>query len=210
MIDDLDIDIRFDDGEPKPSDAPKKTKSRGHVTMNRDLFRRFTSERALEECCDWEFEPGHAYHVISAGDIDSLSFLKMVARQTRLRKLYVSTWCMSLADIEEIERLADLGRIGEVEWYVGEIFPGSYVMEYDAVKRYVRERGGRVCVFRNHSKVYAFDGERFSGVIESSANINTNPRAEQTCITVDEGLYRFYADYFDGIRSFDRIEEAEC
>lgn len=205
----IDFSLSFGD-EPKPSDNPAKTKSRGHVTNNRDLFRRFTSERALEECCDWELQEGNAYHVISAGDIDSLSFLKMVVRQTKVRRLYVSTWCMSLADIDEIARLADLGRIGHVEWYVGEIFPNSYVMEYEAVKRFVRERGGRVCVYRNHSKVYAFDGERFSGAIESSANINTNPRAEQTCITIDEGLYRFYAEYFDGIRSFDRIEEAEC
>lgn len=206
---DFDIDISFDSEEPKPSDAPKRTKSRGHATCNKDLFRRFTSERALEECCDWELSEGHAYHVISAGDIDSLTFLKLVVRQTKVRRLYVSTWCMSLADIEEIERLVELGRIGNVEWYVGEIFPGSYVSEYEAVKAFVRKHGGRVCVYRNHSKVYAFEGDRLSGAIESSANINTNPRAEQTVITIDEGLYRFYADYFDGIKSFDRITESE-
>ena len=39
-------------------------------------------------------------------------------------------------------------------------------------------------------------------VIESSANINTNPRTEQTAITADAGLFTFYADFFNGIESF--------
>lgn len=46
-------------------------------------------------------------------------------------------------------------------------------------------------------------GERFDCVIESSANINTNPRCEQTVVTVDSGLARFYKDYYDGINDFD-------
>jgi hypothetical protein len=41
-------------------------------------------------------------------------------------------------------------------------------------------------------------------VIESSANLNTNPRIEQTAITRCEDLYWFYRDFFDGLRSIDR------
>ena len=40
-------------------------------------------------------------------------------------------------------------------------------------------------------------------VVESSANVDTNPRTEQTCITCDGGLARFYLDYFDRINDFD-------
>jgi len=40
--------------------------------------------------------------------------------------------------------------------------------------------------------------------IESSANINTNARAENTVITRDDGLYRFYKNYFDSIISFEK------
>ena len=36
----------------------------------------------------------------------------------------------------------------------------------------------------------------------SSANLNTNPRTEQTAVTADAGLFHFYADFFDGIESF--------
>lgn len=31
--------------------------------------------------------------------------------------------------------------------------------------------------------------------------MNTNPRTEQACITIDRGLYEFYKEYFDGIIS---------
>ncbi|MFP3153113.1 hypothetical protein LQZ18_01520 [Lachnospiraceae bacterium ZAX-1] len=41
-------------------------------------------------------------------------------------------------------------------------------------------------------------------MIESSANINTNPRTEQTVITLDTGLAKFYKDFYDGIISFER------
>jgi hypothetical protein len=57
--------------------------------------------------------------------------------------------------------------------------------------------------FRNHSKLMVVYGERFDCVIESSANVDTNPRTEQTCVTVDSGLCDFYKGYFDGINDFD-------
>ena len=182
----------------------RKPRSRGIKTHSRQFYRRYTSERKLEETLDWEFTPGSAYHVISGGDIDSLTFLKLILRQQPLNYLSLSTWCMALQDIEELERYIKLGRIKRLDSYVGEIFKGSYGNEYrqlcDLHKRY----GGRAAIFRNHAKVFCGFGNRFDFVIESSANINTNPRAENTVITIDKGLAYFYKDYFDGIISFER------
>ena len=62
---------------------------------------------------------------------------------------------------------------------------------------------GRFALFRNHSKVYAGTGPLFSFGIQSSANINTNPRTENTCVTIDRGLFEFYKAYYDGIKSFE-------
>jgi hypothetical protein len=177
---------------------------RGIKTGDNHFFRRFKSERELEEILDWELESGAAYHVISGGDIDSLSFLKFVLRQWPLEYCLLSTWCMALQDVEELGRYLRLGRIKRLDCYVGEIFKGSYRNEWDRLCEIMREYNGRVCVFRNHSKIYAgFSGET-GIVIESSANINTNPRTENTVITVNYQLARFYKDFFDGIKSFDR------
>ena len=46
-------------------------------------------------------------------------------------------------------------------------------------------------------------GERFDCLIESSANVNTNPRSENTVITVDRQLVADYVELFSGIKSFD-------
>jgi len=41
-------------------------------------------------------------------------------------------------------------------------------------------------------------------VIESSANINTNPRSENTVVSADMGLFQHHKAWFDAIHSFER------
>lgn len=193
-----------DTDEFEESEEIKKPRTRSTVTKNSQFYRRFTSERAMEETLGWEFEKGTAYHVISSGDIDSLSFLKHILRQQPIEYLTFSTWCMALQDIEEMERYIQLGRIARMDSYVGEIFKGSYGNEYRQLCSLHERHGGRVAIFRNHAKVFCGFGERFDFAIESSANINTNPRTEQTVVTIDTGLALFYKKFFDGIVSFER------
>ena len=199
-----DVSDDRDDGSEDETALVVKKRSRGITTYDRQFYRRFTSERALEETINWTFELGAAYHIISAGDIDSLSFLKLVLKQQPLDYLAFSTWCMALQDIEELDRYIRLGQIKRLDSYVGEIFRGSYTNEHTQLTALHKIHGGRMAVFRNHAKVYCGFGNRFDFVIESSANINTNPRAENTVITTDTGLALFYKDYFDGIKSFER------
>jgi hypothetical protein len=89
--------------------------------------------------------------------------------------------------------------------YLGEIFKSSYPKEYEVLKNWYKAYPiGRIAFFRNHSKIFAGiseDGQGFA--VQTSANINTNPRTENGNITVDTGLFRFYKDYFDGIKSFE-------
>ena len=61
-----------------------------------------------------------------------------------------------------------------------------------------------MAICRNHAKVMVLLGERFNAVIESSANVNTNPRIENTVVTVDSELAYWYKEFFDGIKSFER------
>lgn len=62
-------------------------------------------------------------------------------------------------------------------------------------------------MFRNHSKVAVLLGPRFDCVVTSSANINTNPRTENTVITCDRDVALWYKDYFDGIHPFNGSPE---
>ena len=203
---DIDVDMPHDaDGDVDPDVSGKKRikpRTRSAVTQERQFFRRFKSEREIEDALTWEFQEGCAYHVLSGGDVDSLSYLTHVLRQQALEYCLLSTWCMALQDIEELGRYLSLGRIKRLDAYVGEIFQGTYSNEHTQLTALMRKFGGRVAIFRNHSKVFVGFGEKFDFVIESSANINTNPRTENTVITINAMLANEYKGFFDGIKSF--------
>lgn len=172
---------------------------------HRRQTRRAKSTANLAEVFPDHIDPGESWHFISQGDIDALSYLHLLLTHTPLDYLLFSTWCMALDDVSQLERWLLEDTIGRIDAYCGEIFPGQYPDEHALLCDVIAAHDGRVAIFRNHSKVmvgYAPDGQGY--VIESSANINTNPRAEQTTIHADTGLADFYREFFDGIRSFDR------
>ena len=169
------------------------------------LYRRAYSETQLLDVLPKEFKEGHSYNCITAGDVDSLSYLKVVLRQQDLDYCLFSTWCMAAEDVLQFRHWVEEGRIKKLDAYVGEIFPNSYKIEYKMLKdMYAELNCGRIAVFKNHSKIFAGYGDKFYFGIQTSANINTNPRTENGCITIDKGIYEFYKQYFDGIVSFDK------
>lgn len=172
-------------------------------TMGAQRKMRLLSESALDGALDWHLEDGVAYHCISCGDVDSLTYLRHVAKSVHLDYVLLSTWCMATVDAEEMRDWVRRGIVGRFDYYVGEIFKSGYRGCRDVLDETCAMCGGRVARFRNHSKLMAFFSPTLSGVIESSANVDTNPRTEQTCITCDRGLAEFYKSYFDGIRDYD-------
>lgn len=182
----------------------EKVQCKVFKTNLKKVMRKGKSEANLFELFGGGLEIGTSYHVISGGDIDSLSFLQVVLNEQKLDYCLFSTWCMAMNDIEMIEKWLCDKQIKRLDAYVGEIFPNSYSKEWEKLSDVMKRYDGRVCVFRNHAKIYAGIGSKFSFAIESSANINTNPRTEQTCITIDKELYLFYKDFYDGINSFNR------
>ena len=185
-------------------DVEQKLEAKMIKIRSRHLFHRLNSERLLEEVLPLSVAPGECYHVISGGDVDSFSYLMWILRMQKVKRLLCSTWCIAKVDIQEYHRQITLGRIGRLDFYVGEILPGSFPEEYHELAEVCRDSGGRIAVFRNHSKVMAGYGEKFDFAIESSANINTNPRTEQTVVTIDHDVAKFYFDFYDAVISFDK------
>lgn len=181
-----------------------KVKTMRRKTQN--IYRRAFSELQLIENLE-PLKPEMSYHVISGGDVDALSFLKHILKQQALDYCLFSTWCMAMDDVQQIQEWMKTGRIKRMDAYCGEIFPGSYRKEYEALKPIIEEGGGRVAIFRNHSKVFAGTGPLYSFGIASSANINTNPRTENTIITTSRDCFIFYKDFFDGVKSFTKDDK---
>lgn len=199
------MDIFLGEDDRTSADAKNDEKTiQVKKTAFRHAARRVLSELALENELPWHFEPDVTYHCISFGDVDILTYFRVIVKQQKIKYALLSTWCMSLEDIKEIQSWLEKGYIGRIDFYIGEIFKSSYLLAYKSLIDICKTFGGRVCMFRNHSKVIVALGEKFDAVIESSANVNTNPRTEQACITLNSELAYWYKDYYDSVKSFER------
>lgn len=180
---------------------------------NKTIMRRANSEAHLAEILP-PVEMGHSYHIISRGDIDAMTYLVHILKQTGpIQTLTLSTWCMAMPDVEEIEIAIKAGMIGHAHLCVGEIFPNQYTDEYEKLREIETTGKIRVTVARNHSKVMlgAAPAAGIWFVIESSSNVNTNTRIEQTAIHMDKDLHDFYAEFFDELKDIDsKSRERQC
>lgn len=205
----------FDDeclGVPTPRKTRKakapdeeEVKARAMRTHQRAVMRKALSEQHMNDVLDWHLEEGCAYHVISGGDVDFLTYMRGIIKQHPLEYCLFSTWCMAMEDAQEIVGWMERGMLKRADVYVGEIFIQHYMAIFEFLAEQIPARGGgRLCMTRNHAKVmvgYWRDGEELKGVVvTSSANINTNPRIEQAVITVDREVADFYKAFFDDLK----------
>lgn len=213
-LDGLDLGAALGVPEEPKNPEEKQNPDQGPIKVShrmgaRQLWRKAASEKALEEAMDWHWKEGDSYHCFSFGDVDSFSFIKMILRQQPIRYAAISTWCMAGEDVLDMRKWHERGLLGRVDFFMGEIFRGSYPDVYAAVLEFIQECGGRLVIFRNHSKVMAIEGDRFDCLIESSANVNTNPRSENTVVTVDRELTAAYIKLFSEIIPFNQNCGAE-
>jgi hypothetical protein len=190
--------------EKSASEPKKRRVTECLIRETKNIYRRAFSETQLLDVLPKEFQEGYSYHCITAGDVDALSYLKCILRQQDLEYCLFSTWCMASDDILQFVEWLEMGKIKKLDAYVGEIFPNTYKMEYKKLKEVFEKYDcGTITVFKNHSKVFAGYGNKFYFGIETSANINTNPRTENGCITIDKKIFEFYKQYYEKINSFE-------
>lgn len=187
-------------------DTAAQGEARAHRSRTKHQARRATAEKHLAEILPATFADGDSWHVISRGDIDALSYLQHALAAMPFDRVLLSTWCMAEPDLVQLRAWLDTGRIDQLDLYVGEIFPSQYSAEYTAALALADDFGARIVIARNHSKVICAGNESadYFLVMEGSANVNTNPRIEQTTITRDRALFDFYLDFFNGLRSIDK------
>lgn len=200
-------DLGFDfSGDLMGSEARKQTKGERGIVSHRGGERHFerkaTSDLALSQALGWHFEEGDCYHCFSFGDVDMVSYLKHVMRQEHVSYLACATWVVSGTDVRDFMEWNRLGYIDRIDMFVGEIVEGSYPDTWADLKALRDQCGGRLVKFRNHAKVMAIKGDEFDCLIESSANFNTNPRSEDTVLTVGTELVDWYIELLGGVDPF--------
>ena len=164
------------------ADKAETRRAVAQKSANRHHMRRANAESTLADILPAKIEPGESWHVISRGDIDSLSYVRhILAGVDHLDHVLMSTWCIAKNALTEITAWLDAGRIEQFDLY-----------------------GCRLIVAKNHSKVTLCSVDDYQVVIESSANVNTNPRIEQSALHNNPELHAFYLEFFAGVKSIDK------
>jgi hypothetical protein len=73
--------------------------------------RRLLAEQHLAEILPATLDEGESLHVISHGDVDSLTYLRYVLTFGPADHVLLSTWCMARPDIEELREHLAASRI---------------------------------------------------------------------------------------------------
>jgi hypothetical protein len=196
---------QIDQEEPQMDDivgGVRRRKTECLELSQKYLYRRAFSEVSLlDSMRDMDFKENHSYNFITAGDVDALSYLKLIINKQDLKHVLISTWVISAEDILQIGLWHEEGKLQSIDFYVGEIFPNQYKIEYDMLKN-LTQKTGKLVHFKNHSKIFAGYGDKFYFGIQTSANVNTNPRTENGNIIIGKEIYDFYLSYFDKVTSF--------
>jgi hypothetical protein len=202
----LDLDFDFDDAAFSKDKNPENKKAASAVkTKLRHQARTAHSLSALHEALGEFVAEGESVHILSGGNIDTLNFLDYILQFGPADFVAISTWCMYLSASTRLSAWIGSGEIGHLDIYAGEIFPGTYTEAHAAITVALKNSGhGRVCIFRNHSKILLAKGKNYSFVIESSGNVNQNMRTENFTILHSAEILDHHKKYLDGITAFNR------
>lgn len=166
--------------------------------------RRVHNAEKLAELLPTTIAPGDSWHVLSSGDIDVLSYTRhLLAGAGYFDELFTTTWRINLEDIQQVTEWMDAGLIAEWHLLIDQRFQRLAPDAYQAAKAATDTYGGSVSMALNHSKVTLASNASTNTwlVLESSANVNTNNRLEQTAIHNSPELHAFYSAAFHRIRS---------
>jgi hypothetical protein len=141
------------------------------------------------------------YRFISGkGGFSSINFIEWVAKKKAIYNLCVSTLAVGK---KEIQKLAEFD-IKKATFLVGTIFGKRGLADsydyYDVFREICSEKNWDILETNNHSKIILMQTKNNYYVLETSSNLNENPKMEQFCFCDNKELYDFYNQFFIGLK----------
>lgn len=137
------------------------------------------------------------YKFVSTGGFSAISFIKFVAERTAINHLYVTTLRVGKKELRELDRLHSRGRLRDCTIITGSLMKddsriGKSYGYYDNLVAVCDKNNWTVKSVKNHSKLILMDTATGKYVIETSSNLNENPKIEQFSLEKSAELYYFY------------------
>jgi hypothetical protein len=144
---------------------------------------------------------GECLHVVSNGTFDYFNFIPLILGWIGgpADSLYGSTWTMNRANVDDLLKMFDDGKIRQVS-----IASGNYFLRRESAVAAtlllgLRERGQRFVTWENHTKVILLASAAADAwyVVEGSANWTANPRTEQNILLNDRATWEFHKAWLE-------------
>ena len=198
---DLDLDLNLDIDQTDCEEIDIRHLVLKSQSKEKVFFSLEAEKRQLKTALPVMPTPSESYRMISVkGGFSSISLIAHIA-QEKIESLYVSTFRVG---VKQFEVLIDLKRKGLLEAVsiITSGLQGENQKKYDYLTPVLdgcEKNGWRICELNNHSKVILAKTKNGNYVIETSSNLNENPKIEQFIVENDEGLYNWYKDFFEAV-----------
>ena len=137
-----------------------------------------------------------------SGGIASLTFIKLVADAEPIEELTASTLRIGEKQFQYLETLAKSKKLGKVRFFTSNMQANldTRNAKYNYLSRFentCKKYNWNVLVVNNHSKIILMRTKSGHYVLETSSNLNENPKIEQYSFENNKELYDFYYGFFD-------------
>lgn len=163
-------------------------------------------ENAIIEDLTPKLPEDESFVYITSGGFSSIAFIVWIAGQTRIKSLFASTLRVGVRQAQMLDGLRNDGRLDKVDLLVGGAMKDN--CEHNRGYGYLEQitdifnaNGWTVSMHNNHSKVMLFDTDAGKFVIESSSNLNENPKVEQFRLEKSAELFDFYNSFFSTLKN---------
>jgi len=164
-------------------------------SKKRQMFKIGKSIKILNELIPDLPGTDESYRAVSyQGGFASISFITAVASKEPIKELTVSTLRVGEKQFHILRRLHKQKKLGKVNFVIGSIMQENK-KKYDYYTRFkdgCKQNNWNYAVVNNHSKLILMRTQENYYVLETSSNLNENPKIEQFTFENDKQLYDFY------------------
>ena len=151
-------------------------------------------------------KPSEAFKMLSVGGgFSSLAIIKYIADREGIEELYCSTFRIGRRHFDELAKLKARGKIGVAHFVTSQTqertdeiaeYNGTRYNYYEYMIERCRAFGWELKSFDNHSKLLLMRTRENWYTVETSSNLNENPKMEQFCWENDQTLFEWYRELF--------------
>ncbi len=132
------------------------------------------------------------FKFISEGGFSSICFILFIADRAKIHNLHISSFRVGKKEIQAMHALKRKGRLDYAEFVLCSFARDEKGGAFSILEKICNENSWNIHAVNNHSKVHLYDTCKGKFVIETSSNLNENPKIEQFSFEKDAELYDFY------------------